>query len=116
MKAKRTKPILAWHWLSADGKMANTGEVVEAGKTYTVEPPITCCERGLHASIKAIDSLHYAPGPIICRVEMSGEIASQEDKLAASSRKVIWMADADKVLRPALSCPRRSARLSSRRS
>jgi hypothetical protein len=97
---KRKGKVLGWHFLASSGLMAHTGTVqVEAGHTYSVEPPIICCERGLHASRSALDALQYAPGAIACRVECSGEIAEQADKIAAQNRRVLWMADADRTLR-----------------
>jgi hypothetical protein len=101
------KTILAWHFLHEsrrqavyfDGDPTYTGHLVEAGRIDTVEPPIVCCERGLHASRSPLDALRYAPGPIICRVELSGEVDEEADKLAASCRKVLWVADASRTLR-----------------
>ena len=94
-----TEPVLAWHWLRAHRRMQYGDlQFVEAGKTYTVEPPVELCIRGLHGSIRPIDTLEFAPGPIICRVEMSGEIIHGKDKLAATSRRVLWMEDASETL------------------
>jgi hypothetical protein len=56
------------------------------------------CKQGLHASIKALDALQYAPGAIVCRVEMSGNIIYDTDKCVASERTVLWYADATKAL------------------
>jgi len=57
------------------------------------------CEYGLHASIDPFDALKYAPGPVICRVELGGTILEQEDKCVASRRTVLWMRDIEKELR-----------------
>jgi hypothetical protein len=72
--------------------------VVETGQTYTCEGKLIPCKNGLHASRRIIDALKYAPGPIICRVELSGEIIYDTDKAVARHRKVIWMLDATNVL------------------
>jgi len=91
--------VLAWHWVSVDKMTQYEPRVpVVVGETLRVEPPISLCERGLHASIKALDALQYAPGPICCRVELSGEIKTGDDKLVATERKVLWMFDATNVL------------------
>ena len=74
------------------------GRIVRVGETLKVDPPIECCSRGLHASRRAIDALDNAPGDLICRVRLSGELSEQSDKLAASERTVIWMADATRTL------------------
>ena len=92
--------ILAWHFLPPDGRLANgDGTLVIAGKTYRVEPPIECCSRGLHYSVRPLDALQHAPGPIVCRVECSGTIDAQDDKGACSVRRVLWLADATVPLR-----------------
>ena len=88
---------------SADGKVRlphGDGRIVRAGETLTVPGPVVLCERGLHASVRAIDALEYAPGSIVCRVRMGGEIVAPkgENKLAATERTVLWMADADRAL------------------
>jgi hypothetical protein len=98
MKTKR-KSILAWHFLAEPVLPHGDGRAVVVGETLTVDPPIILCERGLHASRRAIDALHYAPGALVCRVRCSGEIVEEGDKLACSERTVLWMADAARVLR-----------------
>ena len=111
MSAKR-KSILAWWFVApspdggpprlpnADGRPVVVGETLtdprdSAGKTG----PVVLCERGFHASRRAINALTYAPGAIVCRVRCSGEIVEDGDKIACSERTVLWMADATRVLR-----------------
>ena len=104
MTDKKTKTVLAWHFLAlpaeGTGPRLPHGDnrVVRVGEALTVDPPIVLCERGLHASRRPIDALSYAPGPLVCRVRLSGEIVEGDDKLAASSRTVAWMADATRTL------------------
>ena len=99
---KRT--LLAWHWLNADSRIAtytdapHAGTLVTPGLELVVKPPVELCRRGLHASERAIDALEYAPGPICCRVELSGRIVRGADKCAATRRTVIAMVDATQVL------------------
>ena len=89
----------AWHFLSADGMTRyEPRELVTVGQTLKVTPPIELCHRGLHASVRALDALQYAPGPICCRVELSGEIISDTDKVVATERTVLLMFDATDVL------------------
>jgi len=59
---------------------------------------LVMCNVGLHASLRAIDALKYAPGPIVCRVELRGERIDDEEKSCASERKVIAIADATMTL------------------
>jgi len=89
----------AWHWVSADKMTRYAPRVpVIVGETLRVDPPVVLCERGLHASVRALDALQYAPGPIICRVQLGGEIKHGDDKLVATERTVLWMYDATNVL------------------
>jgi hypothetical protein len=91
--------VLAWHFLYEDKKLANgDGRLVVAGETLTHEGSIELCERGLHASRRALDALQYAPGPIVCRVECSGDVIEGGDKLVCTHRKALWLADATAAL------------------
>jgi hypothetical protein len=90
---------LYWHWLQEDRRLRwGTKELVEVGKTIRYEGELVLCESGLHASEKAIDSLGYAPGSIICRVALGGQIIEGGDKVVAAERTVLWMADATNTL------------------
>ena len=92
-------PLLAWHFLPADRRLRfGDRTLVEPGQTLTVEPPLKPGSRGLHASVRPIDALFYAPGPILCRVALSGEILEDKDKVCAEHRTVLWMADATRAL------------------
>ena len=56
-----SNPIHGWHFIPADGKMAQYGnsrrfKIVE-GKTYSVKPPVVLCGHGLHASERVRDAL-----------------------------------------------------------
>jgi len=73
---------------------------IAIGVTHEVDAPIQLCERGLHASVRALDALQYAPGPIVWRVELSGEIKTGDDKCVATHRKYIGGGvDASAVMR-----------------
>ncbi len=89
----------AWHFLNKNRKLGNgDGRLVRKGSIFTVDPPIELCRSGLHASIRLIDALQYAPGPIICRVEMRGDIIHGSDKLVATERKCLWWINAERML------------------
>ena len=97
MKKQR---IEAWHFLSEDRRFGyGDGNIAEAGYVYSVKGPIKLCSWGLHASERAIDALQYAPGPMIGRVVLSGEIIRGDDKLVATHREYLWIADATETLR-----------------
>ena len=92
----------AWHFLTEDGAMQwKCGRVLKpkVGQTLTRDPEkLELCSYGLHASVRLIDALQYAPGPILCRVEMGGRIINGDDKLVASERTVLAMFDATRTL------------------
>jgi hypothetical protein len=60
--------------------------------------PIMCIQ-GLHASLHPFDALKYAPGPVLCLVEVSGTILHDTDKLVATERTIIRRIDATELLR-----------------
>ena len=89
-----------WHFLRSDRRLGyGDGRLVVAGETLTIGGPPVLCQYGLHASRRAIDALKFAPGNIICRVHLSGEILEEHDKAVATERSTIWIADANDVLR-----------------
>ena len=90
--------ILAWHFLNDKGTLRRGGLKVTPGLTLKMRGPLVMCERGFHASIRPIDALQYAPGSMLCRVELSGEVIEDTDKVIASERTVLWMADATNTL------------------
>ena len=64
-----SNPILAWHFLPDDRRLANgDGRPVTPGSRLTVDGPVVMCSHGLHASVRAIDALQFSSGSIICRV------------------------------------------------
>ena len=94
-----TDEYVGWHFIAADRRERwGDKRLIEVGQTYTVEPPIKLCERGLHASERAIDALNYAPGPIVCKVRLSGRVVRDTDKAVATVREVMSMADATMIL------------------
>jgi len=95
-----SQTVLAWHWLGVSKTLAYAPyTAVSVGQTLTAtEKPLELCAYGLHASLDLWDSLMYAPGPVLCRVELSGEILYSDDKLCASHRRVLTMHDMTAVL------------------
>ncbi len=90
--------VLAWHFLKADCRTGEGDILVKPGSVLHVDLPIEPCRRGLHGSRQAIDALTYAPGPVIERVELYGTIVEGDDKLVATNRRCLWLADATNVL------------------
>ena len=79
--------IEGW-WFSAGKTLPNDdGRRIKVGVTHHVEGKIVPCANGLHASVRPLDALKYAPGPIVWRVRLSGTIVEHNgDKHAASER------------------------------
>jgi hypothetical protein len=88
--------IRAWHF--CDGWKLRDGTPLEVGRTYEVQPPLEMCRRGLHASKRLIDTLRYAPGSVLCRVELAGDIIRHSDKAVATKRTVLWAMDVERLL------------------
>ena len=104
MAKRKTKKASAhwtgWHWLHKDRRLGyDDGREVVAGEWMTANAKPSMCNSGMHASARALDALGYAPGPIICRVELSDDVQTDGDKSVASKRRVLWMADATRTLR-----------------
>ena len=95
-----TKTVFAWHFSSADCKLGNgDGRAIKVGKTLEVDCEPILCRQGLHASVKIIDALKYAPGPYLWRVKLGGTIVTGDDKLVATERTHLWGFDATDMLR-----------------
>ena len=103
--SKKPESVLAWHFLPDDGKTRDFDgqrkrRKIKAGTVmaWPKPKPLKMCDSGLHASENILDALGYAPGSICCRVECSGEMLKQDDKLVCRRRKVLWMVDATETL------------------
>ena len=95
----KTKRNLAWHFV---GDTLRDGRAVPADGEWLEHPgSLALCERGLHWSRQPFDALNYAPGPILCLVEVGGQIVEPkgEDKGISSRRKIIARMDATELLR-----------------
>ncbi len=90
----------SWHFLGPDRRLGyDDGREITPGCVVTCDDEPVLCHSGLHASIRPLDALNYAPGPVVCRVDVGGVVVRGPDKIAGSTRTVIWMADATSVLR-----------------
>jgi len=93
-----TKTIRAWHF--TNGSKLRDGRLVPAvGETLTHEGRISICSSGLHASRDFLNALNYAPGGILHRVEVWGDVYEQDDKLVGRNRRILWSIDATELLR-----------------
>ena len=88
-----------YHFLREDRKLQfepYTPVVVGETLVYPGKPEL--CKAGFHASERIIDALRYAPGPVLCVVELGGEIVHGDDKAVAQERTVSWMQDISPTL------------------
>ncbi|KKN58429.1 hypothetical protein LCGC14_0552420 [marine sediment metagenome] len=86
----------AWHFCKG-WKLRDCRDLV-VGKTYEHTGELKICASGLHASKELLDALEYAPGSVLCRVEISGDLQHQDDKMIGRKRKVLWAVDIEKQL------------------
>ena len=95
-----SKPILAWHFLTERRvpDMGTRRKPLYVGHLWREKGPPVLCERGLHASERILDALKYAPGPVVCRVEVSGTIVRGADKLVGTRRRILAMGDITNLL------------------
>jgi hypothetical protein len=92
-----SEDVLAWHFV---GDALRDGRPIPAdGVTLKHKGKLELCASGLHASERLIDALNYAPGPILCRVQMGGTIKKESDKLVARQRTILWRVNSTDVLR-----------------
>jgi len=92
-----SEAILGWHFV---GESLRDGRPIpDDGVTLQHGGELALCKSGLHASIRIIDALNYAPGATICRVRCGGIIVESDDKIVASKRTILWRVDGDSLLR-----------------
>jgi len=65
------------------------GRDIVLGEAHTVDCEPVLCESGLHASRRALDSLVYAPGPVLYRVALGGTVVHGDDKSCATERTYV---------------------------
>ena len=88
-----------WHFCSADRRLGyGDGRLIEAGKTLSVDCEPRLCLAGLHASVKALDGLRYAPGLHAGYVELRGIVVLDDDKGVATERHTYWVVDATQTV------------------
>ena len=91
---------LGW-WFSKEDVLPNDdGRPIAVGETHEIEipPPLMLCRRGLHFASSVLEALVYAPGNILWRVEVSGEILRDVDKGCAQRRTYLARLDAEAIL------------------
>jgi hypothetical protein len=92
-----SKSVLAWHFVN--GSLRDGRSVPADGVELIHTGQVEMCRSGLHASVRLIDALEFAPGSTICRVRMGDVVQQDADKLVARSRTILWRVDGEPVLR-----------------
>jgi hypothetical protein len=85
-----------------DDKLRDGRPIPKVGTWLKHEGEIGICFRGLHASKHPFDALQYAPGNILHKVILRGELQSGGDpidKYAGRERKILKSINAEKLLR-----------------
>ncbi len=86
--------------MSSDKKFRyNDGRKARIGVIQKAKGKLALCKNGMHASTDILDALEYAPGSILTKVEMIGEVIVGDDKIVARGRKILWVINAEKILR-----------------
>lgn len=82
------------------GKTLRDGRPIpKIGEKLVHEGPIVPCRSGLHASIRVIDALCYAPGNIVHIVELDGDVVHhKDDKIVGRERTILASIDATEIL------------------
>ncbi len=89
-----------YHFIAKDRRLGyGDGRLAEVGVTHKVTCKPMLCYAGLHASERVIDALQYAPGPVVARVELGGDIVKGDDKAVATERTYLNIIDATDTLR-----------------
>ena len=88
--------MIAYHFV---GATLRDGRPVPAdGEWLAHEGPIILCESGLHASLTPWRALGYAPGAVLCRVEVDGDVVQDLDKIVGRRRRILARVDLTDVL------------------
>ena len=89
-----------YHFLKGDMTSAQGNEPPwVVGEHRQITGPVALCERGYHGSLHPYDALQYAPGPMLCLVELTGVIIEDTDKVVAQGRRLLKAVNIETQLR-----------------
>ena len=99
-----SEPLIAYWFAMADkqGRAYSPNKPDEkwtVGQARTLNGEIIPCRYGFHGSSTLWQALDYAPGPLACKVELSGTIVQEHDKLAASQKTLLAAVNVERELR-----------------
>ena len=89
----------AYHFLKAD-MTAESGqeEPWVIGEKRSIKGEIALCERGYHSAPTPWEALTYAPGPMLCEVQVARPVAKDRDKQVSRTRLLIAAVDVTSIL------------------
>lgn len=87
----------AYHFTG--NKLRGGSPIPPIGETLKFEGELVLCESGLHASKHPFDALQYAPGEMLHRVRLGGEVIHEDDKTVGRERTIIATINATDLLR-----------------
>lgn len=92
--------IKGWHFLPEDGRLSHgDGRRAVLGETLSMATDlVSVAHYGLHACRRPLDALHHAPSPLLCRVELTGNVQHRDRVIVARNRRVVAMADVTDLL------------------
>lgn len=94
-----TETIEAWHFLPSDGRLRyRDGRKPADGEWVGIPNEPRMCHHGMHACLDLLDAVRLGPGPILCRVELRGDIQHGKDKCVARERRILRREDVSKAL------------------
>ena len=88
-----------YHFLKANMTSGEGDEPPwKVGEHRQMDGEIALCERGYHGSLHPYDALQYAPGPVLCLVELTGVIIEDTDKVVAQGRRLLQAVNIEREL------------------
>jgi hypothetical protein len=88
--------IKAYHF--TDKTLRHGSPIPTIGQWIQHQGQIVPCQSGLHASVHPFDALEFAPGPLLHRVTLHGEIIHEHNKIVGRSRRIDATIDATDML------------------
>ena len=89
-----------YHFLLADMKSGAGNEPPwVVGESRSITAPPVLCRLGYHASSTLFDALQYAPGPVLCLVELTGVVLVDRDKAVGQGRWLLAAVNVERELR-----------------
>jgi hypothetical protein len=91
-----SEPVERAWWCPSRDRLARGAP--REGDFDTYDGPLEPGRSGLHASALLLDALAYGETPIVCRVELEGEVVVGVGQRCAHLRRVLWTGDVTKAL------------------